>query len=103
VLENLLENAAKYAPPQTEITLKVRESGQEIILSIADQGIGVAEEDMPFIFDKFFVSTHHNAPRSTGFGLSICKRIMEVHQGRIWVQKNPDGGAIFMLALPMAA
>ncbi|MBI4339800.1 MAG: GAF domain-containing protein [Chloroflexi bacterium] len=104
VLENLLENAAKYSPPGTQITISAQMDGAYLRLSVHDQGMGVPDQDKERIFERFVRLEQSKAFRSpgTGLGLSICKSIVEAHGGRIWVEDNPGKGSIFFLTLPLA-
>jgi two-component system sensor histidine kinase KdpD len=98
-LANLLLNAANYTPPGTEIEIEARLADNQLMLSVADRGPGIALEVLPRIFDKFF-----RAPGSptggTGLGLTIVKGVVEAHGGTARVETRPGGGAIFKLSLP---
>jgi signal transduction histidine kinase len=105
VLVNLVGNARKYGPPEGTITVRARREGGDALLTVADQGPGVAVEDREVIFDRFFRA--ETATRSTqaglGLGLYICKTIVERHGGRIWVEPGEGGvGARFGILLPGA-
>jgi two-component system sensor histidine kinase KdpD len=113
VLVNLLDNADKYAPPGSAITLRSFVRGSELLVQVLDQGPGVPEGEREHIFDKFY-RAETGAPEAgqrpsppdrsgTGLGLSISKGIVEAHRGRIWVENRPGGGAIFTVALPLAS
>ena len=71
-------------------------------VSIKDNGKGVPEQDLPFIFDKFYQSKNQNIqkPEGSGLGLAICKQIVENHNGNIWVKNNEKSGATFGFKLP---
>ena len=105
VLVNLVGNARKYGPPEGTIRVRARTEGGDALLTVADQGPGVAAEDREVIFDRFFRA--ETATRSTqaglGLGLYICKTIVERHGGRIWVEPGEGGsGARFCIRLPGA-
>ncbi len=105
VLINLLENAAKYTPAGSPIELRASVTGgfaaPAILLEVADRGPGVPEPDRSRIFDKFH--RVRGAPAGgVGLGLAICRGIVEVHGGRIWVADREGGGARFMFTLPIA-
>ncbi|MBI4310900.1 MAG: GAF domain-containing protein [Chloroflexi bacterium] len=105
VLENLLENAAKYSPHGTQITVTAGVESGYLLLGVQDQGIGIPAKDRERIFQKFVRLEQDKAFRSpgTGLGLSICKSIVEAHGGRIWVEENEGGrGSIFYVTLPLA-
>jgi two-component system sensor histidine kinase KdpD len=103
VLVNLLDNAAKYAGPDSEISVKTSHSLEEVAISVADHGPGVPEEDRELVFDKFYRLRASRQIGGTGLGLTICKAIVEAHGGRIWVSGNPGGGALVTFTLPLLA
>jgi two-component system sensor histidine kinase KdpD len=104
VLINLLENAAKYSPPASKISMTVSIEQGELRVEIGDCGLSIPADDRLQIFDKFYRlhSTKHMT--GTGLGLSICKGIIEAHGGRIWVEPGPlsKTGNRFIFALPLA-
>ncbi len=102
VLRNLLENAAKYSPPDGDITLGVRHEGEEIHFWVADQGPGIPPEEQEHIFEHFYRGKHNRRySPGTGLGLAICRRIVEAHGGRIWVESAIGEGACFHFTLPL--
>ena len=104
VLTNLVENAAKYSEEGTAITISVRpDSGKEVTVSVADEGIGVSSELHEKIFDRFYQAGNHGSGKrnGTGLGLSICRGIIEAHGGRIWVESKVGKGASFSFSIPI--
>jgi two-component system NtrC family sensor kinase len=102
MVENLLENASKYTHPGGVVTVHATLEDQQIILRFIDNGIGIPQVDLPFIFDKFYrASNANNEMSGTGLGLSIVRSIVEAHQGRIWVESQPDEGSTFTVVLPV--
>jgi two-component system sensor histidine kinase KdpD len=101
VLVNLLDNAMKYSPEGSTITITACLDGGRIILSVIDQGFGIALEDMKHIFEKFYRAPQMNKVAGTGLGLSICRGIIEAHNGRIWAENHQGGGAEFSFSLPV--
>jgi len=101
VLTNLLHNAVKYSPNQTEVLVRVFEEKQELIISVADQGDGIPVADEERIFDKFYRLQSQRSVSGTGLGLSICRGIIEAHAGRIWAKRRPSGGSILTFTLPI--
>ncbi len=100
VLTNLIENAHKYADPGTPITLEVECRDGQVVFCVSDQGPGISPEQLERIFDRFYRikgQNHHAA--GTGLGLAICKRIVEAHGGRIWVESTPGVGSSFYFSL----
>jgi signal transduction histidine kinase len=105
VLNNLLSNAIHYAPQGTRIAVRVRHQGDEAIVSVQDEGRGIAPEDIGNLFRPFgrakTLST--GGERSTGLGLAIARRIVEGHGGRIWVESELGRGSTFFVAFPVQA
>jgi two-component system sensor histidine kinase KdpD len=103
VLVNLIENAAKYSPPQTTIRVRARRDGQSIAVEVADEGIGVPAGERERIFDKFYrVQRGDRQGAGTGLGLSICKGIVEAHGGHIAATSPVQGqGAVFTVTFPI--
>lgn len=101
VLVNLLENACKFSEPGSPISVIVRQQGDEIQIRVADEGIGIALEDLPHIFEKFYRGKLTNQATGTGLGLSICKGIIEAQGGRIWAENRSGRGAVLSFALPI--
>jgi len=101
VVSNLLDNAIKYTPEDGQIRVLLEPEGDFQILRVADTGIGVAQKDLPYIFDKFYRSDEAIEKFSgTGLGLSIVKGIVERHDGRIWVDSQVGKGTMFTVMLP---
>jgi len=113
VLQNFLSNAIKYTPQHGAIVVQVRsvqlvlEEGQQpsqfIMVSVFNSGQGIPKEELPLIFDRYreVVSGKENKQKTTGLGLIICQRIVEAHNGKIWVESEPGKGATFFFALPV--
>lgn len=103
VLVNLLSNASKYSAPGASVQLETMFDGDNLHISVHDQGIGVAEEDSSKIFDKFFRADSEDvrAVTGTGLGLSISKTIVEQHHGEITVSSEPGEGSVFSFWVPL--
>lgn len=102
ILTNLLENAAKYAPAGTTITVGAHVVDDALRVDVADEGPGVPSAEREHIFDKFYrLSEPETVHGGTGLGLAICKYLVEAHGGRIWTEPRPGGGAIFSFTLPL--
>lgn len=99
-LMNLVDNAVKYAPPDEPIEIEGYQEQQEVIIAVKDRGPGLPEAELDRIFSKFF-RLSPGGIGGTGLGLSIAKGIVEAHNGRIWAQNRPGGGAVFFMALPI--
>ena len=100
-IANLVYNAAAYTPAGSRITISASASTSEVAISVSDNGPGLADEDIPYLFDKFRRGAHVPAG-GTGLGLSICRGIVEAHGGRITAANSPDGGAVFTITLPLS-
>jgi len=101
VLVNLLENAAKYTPPDSEITVEAVVKGHEVEISVRDNGPGLPPGMEQAVFEKFTRGKKGSATPGVGLGLAICKAIVEAHEGRIWAENVTDGGAKFAFTLPL--
>lgn len=99
VLWNLLGNAIKFSPVHSAVTLTVKRIRSGIQFSVADEGPGIREEDLPKVFRQFW-QARENAALGSGLGLSIAKGIIDVHSGHIWVESRPGHGATFSFTLP---
>lgn len=101
VLLNLLSNAIKYNRPNGSVLLRAEVRENEIVLYIQDTGIGIPEEALPHLFEKFYrVREHEMRTSGTGLGLSICKQIIQGHGGRVEVKSKMGVGTVFMIYLP---
>lgn len=99
-LANLLDNAIKFSIAGGRIIMSARETEEEILISIADEGIGIQEKDLPYIFDLFHRGSSAGTYSGHGLGLSIVKSIVEGHGGRVVASSNPSRGATFTVHLP---
>lgn len=104
VLVNLLVNAIKFAPEggliEVSVKLRINDGHRVMVFSVADDGIGVPPEQIDHIFVEG-VSLQESAMNSSGLGLSVCRTIVEAHEGRIWVETGRTRGAKFSFAIPM--
>ena len=103
VLTNLIDNAVKYVPEENgEITVTVKNLDKEVSIDVRDNGVGIEGDDINRVFNRFVQVEKHIGPgkHGTGLGLAICKELVELHQGRIWVENLPTGGADFHFVLP---
>ncbi len=100
-LLQLVDNASKYARPNTPITLGVASTDSEIVFSVRNEGSFIPPEEQFRIFDRFYrIPDAQYTAAGTGIGLSVTKRIAESHRGRVWVESHPDGITTFHFALP---
>jgi signal transduction histidine kinase len=104
VLTNLLSNAIKFSPAGGEVVLGVRPRDQEVIVWVRDHGIGIPQEMLPKIFDRFF-RVENGTTRTisgTGLGLALVKEVISAHKGRVWVESTLGQGSTFFFTLPVA-
>ncbi|MEM6514132.1 MAG: HAMP domain-containing sensor histidine kinase [Pseudomonadota bacterium] len=103
VLENLVRNAVKFTPEGGQITISVAERSDALAVAVEDNGPGIAEKDIPRIFDRFYRAKDGEEARSdsSGLGLAIVKRILDLHKSRITVQSKLDAGTRFEFELPV--
>jgi signal transduction histidine kinase len=103
VLENLISNAIKYSPEGGTVTISARTVRYRVELSIQDNGIGMTQEQQKHLFEKFYrADTSNTTISGTGLGLALCKLIVELHRGRIWIESEPGHGATVYFTLPIA-
>jgi len=103
VIANLLENAAKYSPGQSEIILRGAIDSHRLKVTVQDQGPGIPTNELTRVFDKFYRGAIRSVKRryGTGMGLAIARGIIEAHGGRIWVESTPANGATFSFTVPV--
>jgi signal transduction histidine kinase len=101
---NLLHNAIKFTPPDgsIDITLTADEDGDKLHFTVSDSGIGIAEEDQIHLFERFYKAdkSRDRSMGGNGLGLSLVKKIVEIHGGQIGVSSSPGEGAAFTVTLP---
>jgi signal transduction histidine kinase len=99
VFENLFSNAIKYAPG-SKLKIGTKALGKRVLLSFADEGEGIPEDFLPFLFERFYRVPGERTVTGTGLGLYICKQIVMAHHGKIWVESVLDEGTTFFIELP---
>jgi two-component system, OmpR family, sensor histidine kinase KdpD len=103
VLKQLLNNALKYSPPDSPLTVSAEFTGSAIVIDVVDRGPGVAEDERERIFEKYYRGrAARGGSQGTGLGLASAKCIVEAHGGEIWVTSAPGGGAAFHVSLPVS-
>jgi two-component system sensor histidine kinase SaeS len=106
VLYNLVQNAIRHTPADGSVVVEVLDLGPEVQVNVADTGEGIPNQDLPFVFERFYRSDKarsRDAGSGAGLGLAIAKRLVETHGGRIWVAQPIGGGSVFSFTLPKLA
>lgn len=102
IIFNLLTNALKYSDPGTPVYMRARHSDGEVVVSITDQGWGIAPDDLPHLFERFYRAKGARKAEGVGLGLYITRILVEAHGGRIWVESETGKGSTFSFTLPVA-
>ena len=102
VLDNIIDNAVKYSPEKTTITVSAERKDTELVVSTSDQGVGIPAKDLDRVFDRMFRVEQGLTPTvdGVGLGLAICKGLVEQHGGRIWMESEEGKGSICHFTLP---
>lgn len=103
VLVNLIHNAIKFTPSGGRISISARARDTDILVSVADTGTGIPEDDLPRIFERFYKADKSRSSQGTGLGLAIAKHIVEAHGGRIWADSVERKGSTFSFTLPLTS
>jgi two-component system phosphate regulon sensor histidine kinase PhoR len=103
VLTNLIHNAIKFTPPKGSICVSAAANDSHTLLvKVVDTGVGIAPEDLPRVFERFYKADRSRSGGGTGLGLAIAKHIVQAHNGRIWVESRVGKGSTFYFTLPLA-
>jgi len=103
VLTNLVSNAIKFSNPESIVKIRLRGDGDRLTCSVINHGIGIPEEELNKVFDKFVQSSRtQTGAGGTGLGLAICREIIQQHEGRIWAESTPGGETKFIFELPFS-
>jgi PAS domain S-box-containing protein len=102
VLYNLLENAAKYSPPGSQIKVSARAEPERLVIGVSDQGRGLSPSEQAKLFSPFqrLGKDRSDRARGAGLGLLVCRRLVEAHDGEIWIESKEGGGSTFFFTLP---
>ncbi|MBA2305836.1 MAG: sensor histidine kinase [Acidobacteria bacterium] len=102
-LAHILENAAQYSPPGSVIDVHLMVAAGELQLRVRDRGAGLAVADLEHLFERFYRGSEGRQQRfGTGMGLAITRGLLAAQGGRVWAENDPDGGAVFTIAAPVA-
>lgn len=100
VLTNVIENAIKYTPPGSTITIVLEVTANELHFAVADDGPGISRDERERVFDAFYRAPGSQRQQGSGLGLSICRGLVEAHGGQIWIERNDAGGATVRFTIP---
>jgi two-component system phosphate regulon sensor histidine kinase PhoR len=103
VLVNIVHNAIKFTPAGGRITISARAEGGNMLVSVADTGIGIDSDDLPRVFERFYKADKSRSGGGTGLGLAIAKHILQLHGGEIRAESQPGKGSTFTFSLPLSA
>jgi signal transduction histidine kinase len=104
VLSNLVDNAIKYTPEHGHVNVRIDHEGICVRVSVRDDGIGMTAEEKDSVFDEFYRAKNRYTVHvpGTGLGLTLVKRLVDMHQGKVTVQSEPGKGSTFTISLPTA-
>jgi signal transduction histidine kinase len=103
VITNLVSNAVKYSSPESPVAIRGAAAPEEVTVTVEDQGFGIAEKDMPHVFDRFYRGPETaKRTKGAGLGLYLAKAVVEAHGGRIWIESQPGKGTRASFTLPRA-
>jgi signal transduction histidine kinase len=102
ILGNLLDNALKYSPSGSPVTVALTVVGADAQLRVTDRGVGIPADETGLLFAPFFRTSRTRDIAGSGLGLHISRRIAEQHRGRLWLESSSSAGSVFVLALPLA-
>jgi len=100
LLDNLIENALRHTPDGSQVTLAARARGHRLVLEVSDEGEGIPDEALPYVFDRFYRARTADGTRGSGLGLAIVKAIAETHHGTVGVESELGVGTTFRVELP---
>lgn len=101
IVSNLVSNALKFTPKGGSVTVRLLQPEPERMrLEVADTGIGIAAEEIPHLFERFYQSAQNTSPQGSGIGLCLVKQYAEMHGGRVYVESTPDRGSTFCVEIP---
>lgn len=101
VLVNLIHNAVKFTRPGGQIDVLASRQGKEVLVAVRDTGVGIAPEELPRIFERFYKADRSRSGGGTGLGLSIARHLVQAHGGRIWAESELEKGSTFYFTLPV--
>lgn len=101
VLTNYLTNAIKYSGIDSEILIRLKSENSSLVVSVQDHGLGISKDQQPYVFNRFFRTEKTRSLEGIGLGLYLCRRIINAHHGRVWVESEDDKGSTFYFSVPL--
>ncbi len=101
ILDNIIDNSVKFSDEGTDINLTLKRKGHELVFTVSDHGTGIAQQDLPRVFNRMFHSPKKPGVAGAGLGLSICKGLVEAHGGEIWIESEEGKGTRCFFTLPL--
>ncbi len=101
-VNNLIDNAIKYSPRNSAVSINLEAHSQSVLLTVCDQGSGIERDDIARIFEKFYRGDENEPQNGFGLGLAMVQSVIEAHDGEIWVDSTPGKGSCFTLKLPLS-
>lgn len=104
IVSNLVDNAIKYSPNGGEVRVVARRKDDYVVISVRDEGMGISPDNQTKLFERFqrLEQAEVDGIQGVGLGLVVCRRLVEAHKGRIWVESEPGKGSTFLFTLPVA-
>jgi len=100
VVTNYLSNGIKYSDGNTDVILSVEHNNEDVIVAVKDEGLGISEEELPYIFERFFRSKQTVKMDGVGLGLYLCEQVVSAHRGRVWAESQQGRGSTFYFSIP---
>ncbi|MBN1176688.1 MAG: PAS domain S-box protein [Dehalococcoidales bacterium] len=101
ILDNIIDNSVKFSDEGTEINLTLKRKGDNLLFTVSDHGTGIAQQDLPRVFNRMFHSPKKPGVAGAGLGLSICRGLVEAHGGEIWIESEEGKGTRCFFTLPL--
>lgn len=101
VFRNLLDNALKFSPAETQVEVRVTEDGRKAIVEVIDTGMGIPADEIPHIFEELYRGESARGVPGSGLGLKLVERIVSLHDGTVEVRSKPERGSVFIIRLPL--
>ena len=99
-MDNLLDNALKFTEPQDRIEVRASDSGDSVVIEVADTGLGLPDDELPHVFDELYRGQQSRGIPGSGLGLALVKAVIERHGGAVSVRSLSEQGTVFQLHLP---